>query len=535
MTSGRVKAGQGGNDGGAAPPTGQFRALPWPRASEVDGLKLIEGANGPWLLVSEQQTNAPGAGGSRYAMQVSVAPIADPAQLKPVASLPRLLPPPPRWDARKAEHGGFEIVYEEAGGALYQLKLWDGSGPPTAPTRAHRLQSFTRPRFVRAGGASAEISAVLDDARAVVLSPQAGGSWTHRELAPSPSSPPVDDVVVGQRGGWWMVAKTPVSGAALGDTRPGLLSLHRVVPSDAAQLVTSTRFAGFLGFELDAATLPSGEVVVFATGRPPALLLASRPSRPIRLSAAEPGWLQGLSHPTLSVAADRVRLAAIAHGGTAQARIVYAELPLRALEQPATDAQPAYHWLLPEPAPSGPGSRIEVPPEVESRDFQRGSWIQLEPQFRADFEVVVHGAPDPLPHWLGDRTPVVSAPLLAALRRAGVDNVQSFPVLVRRAESGERIEGFSLLNVVGAVDAADPEASRGEVLIDEDPGPKLTQYSHLVLARDRTQDLNLFRLADSPSVLLVHDRVKQKLWADAPPEGWGLVPLEVELRASGDG
>ena len=39
----------------------------------------------------------------------------------------------------------------------------------------------------------------------------------------------------------------------------------------------------------------------------------------------------------------------------------------------------------------------------------------------------------------------------------------------------------------------------------------------------------MFRLADSPSMLLVHDRVLRALRAATPPEGWGFTPLEIEL------
>jgi hypothetical protein len=184
----------------------------------------------------------------------------------------------------------------------------------------------------------------------------------------------------------------------------------------------------------------------------------------------------------------------------------------------------AYHWLRPELD----GPRVLVPAGLAAVDLGRGQWLERAPAAPWAFVLEPPGVSPP--HWLGDRIPLVSATLLAALGRAGVDNVQTFPAQLRGAAAGAVWPGYVAFNVVGAVDAADPEASIGAPLSDGEAGPKVTEYSELVLSRARTHDLDMFRLADSPSMLLVHDRVMRALSAQAPPQGWGFTAIEIELR-----
>jgi hypothetical protein len=134
-------------------------------------------------------------------------------------------------------------------------------------------------------------------------------------------------------GGFWAVTKTIVGGAAVFDRPPGRLSLVRLGKLDAGAVTSTVAFPGFLAFEFDAAPLGS-DVVVFATGKPAALLVASRPARAITLGAAERRWLSNLSRPTLSTTGGRLHVAAIANPGTEDARILYGDFPAGALRQP---------------------------------------------------------------------------------------------------------------------------------------------------------------------------------------------------------
>jgi hypothetical protein len=185
----------------------------------------------------------------------------------------------------------------------------------------------------------------------------------------------------------------------------------------------------------------------------------------------------------------------------------------------------AHHWLRPdrEEAPA-----LSLPAALAAVDLGRGVWAAKWPA--APITLSFDKGSTPPPHWLGERVPVVSERLLRTLAGAGVDNFQTFPVRVIATPGGVECPGYLAFNLVGCVDAADSEASVGEILIDDEPGPRLVAYSKLVLARARAHDLDLFRLADSPSTIIAHDRVVRALRAHAPSEGWGLSAIELPAR-----
>jgi hypothetical protein len=322
-------------DGGAF----WLRTLAVTDPSKIDGLRLIETGDGPVLLYSIQTMKSPPSGFSDHQMLISAASVKDPSQVTPVVSLPRLLPPPPRWDARAAAGGGYEILYEEAGGALYKLLLRDPAGHQGSPSAAHPFESFTQPRFVR-GRSNAPgdgVSAVLDSQTVVVFPPGASAPAS-AAAAPPPASHvplgPASAAVVGVWGQPWVAAKTALPGPTSFNEPPGKLSLRRLGSLAAAAATVSTLpFPGFLAFQFDALEL-GDEVVIFATGKPAALLLASRPSRPILFATAERSQLSALSRPTISTAGGHLHVAAIANPGTPEARVLYGDIPIGALHRP---------------------------------------------------------------------------------------------------------------------------------------------------------------------------------------------------------
>src|SRR4051812_10991206 len=91
----------GGDHGGGAALA--LKELPIAGAAKIDGLRLVETAHGPALPVSTQVCRSPRLGMNDCQMEVRAVSPADPAHVTAVASLPRFLPPPPRWDARATE------------------------------------------------------------------------------------------------------------------------------------------------------------------------------------------------------------------------------------------------------------------------------------------------------------------------------------------------------------------------------------------------------------------------------------------------
>jgi hypothetical protein len=104
---------------------------------------------------------------------------------------------------------------------------------------------------------------------------------------------------------------------------------------------------------------------------------------------------------------------------------------------------------------------------------------------------------------------VMTKRLLKALRDSGVDNLQSFDVVLTDPVSGGTNDRYALVNVVGVVACADLglsqyNARRGTPRID-------TQFDSLVIDEDRAGHLDCFRLAECISAVIVHDRVRQSL------------------------
>jgi hypothetical protein len=120
---------------------------------------------------------------------------------------------------------------------------------------------------------------------------------------------------------------------------------------------------------------------------------------------------------------------------------------------------------------------------------------------------------------------VFSKPMVIALEKAGVDNLECFPAVLRNPESGTEYRDYFAVNIVGAVTAADMgqsefDAPSGTPIVDVD-------FDSLVIDEKRAGDLLMFRLAECITAIVVHERVKQALEAAnirhldfLPPEQW---------------
>jgi len=312
-----------------------LRVLPIAEAQRIDQLRFLDSEDAgapPLLLVSMQEMLTPPVAGNRYALSVSALAPGNMGRLIPVAKVPRFLPPVPDWDARRSDAGGKpELVYEQPQGALYRLFVREGSGATSSADAAQPLRSFQSPRFVRGapGSSPADVAAVLDKKELVVFTPP------FREGAPPPPvlAPAYDAVVGIGPSGPWAVTRTTVHIPGDFGGLPGRLALLRFKSLAAAAVTSTTPFAGFIAVEMDAVGL-AGDVVVFATGKPSALLLASRPSQRIELAADDRAWLSALSRPAISFDGQTLRMAAIVHAGTSDAKILYGEVPASALLRP---------------------------------------------------------------------------------------------------------------------------------------------------------------------------------------------------------
>lgn len=290
--------------------------LPVPNAPAIDGLVLVERKGVPTLLFSTQ------VGNGAYQLVLHAAPVADPSRAVEVLRIERMLPVPPSWDARPAGDG-FEVVYEQALGAVNAVLFRGAKGETVSVSNAHRLETFSRPHFVDSSGGSPDIGAVADFKRIVVFPGGTSGAVKYQPLADG-----ADGIVGGTRERW-VASKSSMSGEPLFDVLPGRLTITRITAGGAG---AATTVPDFLAYELDAAPL-GDDVVIFATSRPAQVFLASRAERPIRLSAANRAWLLQLSRPAVLVTQQAIHVAAITQPQTDEAAVLYGTLPLSALAQ----------------------------------------------------------------------------------------------------------------------------------------------------------------------------------------------------------
>ncbi|WP_437306866.1 imm11 family protein [Sorangium sp. So ce388] len=138
----------------------------------------------------------------------------------------------------------------------------------------------------------------------------------------------------------------------------------------------------------------------------------------------------------------------------------------------------------------------------------------------ADEEESEGTQPETLPDYFElMRVPISSGRLRDALLGAGVDNVEYYPTLLVEP-SGQTVEGFYAINIVGLVDAIDRGASA--LVTDDD---QIVRIDALTLNEHAMGDLKLFRLLGYRDILVVHaavaDAVRSLVGVRlSPAQGW---------------
>jgi hypothetical protein len=120
---------------------------------------------------------------------------------------------------------------------------------------------------------------------------------------------------------------------------------------------------------------------------------------------------------------------------------------------------------------------------------------------------------------------IMTKRLLAALRDAGVDNLDAYQAVIRHPGTGAVTEDYVAVNVIGLISAADLGSSKvvggtQRQLLDVD-------FEGVVLNEDKAGGALMFRLAENTSAILVHEVVRDRLLTKGfdmlsfvPPERW---------------
>ncbi|MCK6528885.1 hypothetical protein L6R50_15425 [Myxococcota bacterium] len=142
--------------------------------------------------------------------------------------------------------------------------------------------------------------------------------------------------------------------------------------------------------------------------------------------------------------------------------------------------------------------------------------------------IVSHPATHPPGHLLGSMIPVASRPLLDSLIQAGVNNIQTFPAVLRNQDTGEEWANYFAMNIVGLVDGADMASSVYDTVMEGDGLPPLVDFTDLSLADAKVGVHLLFRVVQSPIDMFMADSVRSRLIAARPAGGWGVTTTEVK-------
>jgi hypothetical protein len=116
-----------------------------------------------------------------------------------------------------------------------------------------------------------------------------------------------------------------------------------------------------------------------------------------------------------------------------------------------------------------------------------------------------------MPAYFKGRIPFFRDDLLDVIAQAGVDNVDVYPVRIVDPDSGQTYDNYKAVNIVGLVSAADMAASAATV---HPGGPVIdVDFDRLVIDESRTGGALIFRLAESTNIILVHERLRDRIVA----------------------
>lgn len=157
---------------------------------------------------------------------------------------------------------------------------------------------------------------------------------------------------------------------------------------------------------------------------------------------------------------------------------------------------------------------FEADPTTRALRWRRGQKFSIEssrPEFRPPGDpIVMTTEPDDRlrihPEYESQPIPFMSRRLVEAMREAGVDNLDTYALELRNLRTGEVGLDHLAVNIVGMVSAADLSASDVDNSI-----PEVIFFNSLAVDEDRARGLLLFRLKESITTVLVHEKVKRHL------------------------
>jgi hypothetical protein len=127
-------------------------------------------------------------------------------------------------------------------------------------------------------------------------------------------------------------------------------------------------------------------------------------------------------------------------------------------------------------------------------------------------------AQDSLPDFSGGSIPVMSQRFLTLLTQAGIDNLQTFPILIKSDIDGNIWDGFFAVNILGLIQCADlSKSDYGEIFHG------LYDFDTLAIDIKKVNGALFFRLQESPSMIIMHKSIGKYIMENDPDQsltGW---------------
>ncbi len=103
--------------------------------------------------------------------------------------------------------------------------------------------------------------------------------------------------------------------------------------------------------------------------------------------------------------------------------------------------------------------------------------------------------------------PLMIKELVAALQSAGVDNLDTYPVVIHSETGVPDCHDYLAVNIIGAIAAADLDKSEYDDEDEDFDGLFDVMFDYIVIDEDKAKGQLLFRMAESVSTVLVHEKV----------------------------
>lgn len=102
--------------------------------------------------------------------------------------------------------------------------------------------------------------------------------------------------------------------------------------------------------------------------------------------------------------------------------------------------------------------------------------------------------------------PVFSVGFIQALINCGIDNIETYEVNIVNPDTGEHIEGYRAINIIGKIACADMDNSECERLIEDQ-----YVFRQLIINPLKARGAYIFRLAQCTQIILVHEDIVKQL------------------------